>query len=48
MKSEKISYFGLIFWFHLTLIIFANLSPILFSWPLISVGAVVLIIQFLV
>ena len=46
MKKAKISYFGIIFWLHLILIIIANISPILFSWHLILIGGIILILQF--
>lgn len=44
--SKPISYFGPIFWLHLILIILAYLSPFLVSWWLISIGILVLWIQY--
>lgn len=46
MKSKKD--FGFIFWLHLTLIILAYLSPILFNWKLILFGVIILFLQELI
>jgi hypothetical protein len=37
--------FGIIFWFHLILIVTAYLSPILFRWEIIGIGVLYLLIQ---
>lgn len=46
MKQKQIKYFGLVFWVHLILILFAYLSPFLFSWKLILIGSIILFIQY--
>ncbi len=45
-KQEKIKYFGLVFWIHLILVLFAYLSPFLFNWKLIILGIIILFIQY--
>ena len=45
MKKE-IKYFGFIFWLHLVLVLFAYLSPFLFSWKIIIVATILLSIQY--
>ncbi len=46
MKQENIKYFGLVFWIHLILVLFAYLSPFLFNWKLILLGIIILFIQY--
>jgi hypothetical protein len=42
MKND----FGVIFWFHLSLMIFGYLSPLFFDWKIIVFGVVLLYIQY--
>lgn len=46
MKKKKVKYFGLIFWLHLIIILFACFSPFLFSWEIIVVVSILLFIQY--
>ena len=43
MKKE--SDFGLIFWIHLIIILIAYLSPFLFKWQIVIIGAILLYAQ---
>ncbi len=46
MKQKKVKYFGIIFWIHLILILFAYLSPFLFNWKFMLFGIILLFIQY--
>lgn len=46
--AKDIKLFGLTFWLHLFLILIAYSSPFLFSWKLILLGVIILLVQFIV
>ncbi|MFH1207626.1 MAG: hypothetical protein V1668_03395 [Patescibacteria group bacterium] len=47
-SGKKNSNYGLLFWFHLIIIIVSYISWLLFSWWLVIIGAVLLQIQHII
>ncbi len=46
IQKKEVKYFGFIFWMHLILVLFAYLSPFLFSWKIVGIAIVFLFIQY--